>query len=397
MSDKTALELVTRYQHLIEISRDLASTLELDVLLARIVGAAADMCGAEAASIMLYDRAKGQLYFQASTNLDTPLMRGLIVPVDDSISGWILTNGKPLIVPDAKRDPRWFGRTEKQTGFQTESILGVPLIAKDQVIGVCQALNKINGGFTNDDQEILMTLGAQAAVAIENARLFMQSDLIAELVHELRTPLGSLNAATHLLLRPEVGEEKRNKMVMIIQSETKRLSELTTAFLDLARLESGRVQFRIEKVNLVFLLGECAGITRQNMLDKGIRFVWKVPDNVPPVTGDGDKLKQVFLNLLSNAIKYNVDGGRITLSADFDEEKITISVKDTGHGIPPESLEHMFKRFYRVPGTEKVAAGTGLGLSIVQRIVHAHGGDVRVESNVGEGAKFTVIIPRKIG
>lgn len=396
MISQSAHFMLSQYQRLIEISRDLASTLDLDVLLQRIVDAAADLCAGEAASILLYDQNRNQLFFQASTNLDTPLMRGLIVPVNNSISGWIVQNREPMNVEDAQKDPRFFGHVQKETSFHTASLLGVPMIAKEKIIGVLEVLNKRDGPFTRDDQEILMTLGAQAAVAIENARLFQQSDLIAELVHELRTPLASLNAATHLLLRPEVPEDKRSKMVRIIQGETKRLSDLATSFLDLARLESGRTQFKIQEFDPVILLGECVGITRSSMQEHELKLIWQVPEKLPLLMGDRDKIKQVFLNLLSNAIKYNREGGEITLSAQKKPDHLALSFTDTGEGISPENLERLFEKFFRVPGTEKLAQGSGLGLSICQRIVKAHGGNLEVKSQVGAGTTFTLLLPLKV-
>lgn len=198
MSDPAHSSLLERYQRLAEISRDLASTVDLTALLNRIVQAAADLSNAEAASILLYEESKKQLYFQSTTNLDEPFMRGLIVPVDGSIAGWIVTNRRPIIILDAQNDPRHFAKIGKMTNITTTSLLGVPLIAKDKVVGALEAINKRVGDFSLEDQDVLMDLGAQAAVAIENARLFQQSDLIAELIHELRTPLGSLRTAAHI-------------------------------------------------------------------------------------------------------------------------------------------------------------------------------------------------------
>ncbi len=179
--------LLERYQRLIELSRDLASTLDLQDLLDRIVHAAADLSGSEAASILTYDEIKGELYFDAASNLSEPLMRGLVVPAETSIAGWIVANRQPVIISDTQRDPRHFGQIGKATQVTTTSMLGVPLIAKGKVIGVLEAINKLSGDFNQEDQEIISTLAAQAAVAIENARLFQQSDLISEMVHELRT------------------------------------------------------------------------------------------------------------------------------------------------------------------------------------------------------------------
>src|SRR5574341_939720 len=221
------------YRRLIEIARDLASTLDLDILLQRIVRAAAEVSGSEAASILLYDNLTRQLYFQVATNLDEPTMRGLVVPLEGSIAGWIVINRKAVRITDAHEDERFFGTVDQVTGRPTHSLLGVPLITKNKVVGVLEALNKEKGKFTEGDESMLTVLGAQAAVAIENARLFQQSDLISEFVHELRTPLASLSTATYLLLRPEMSREQQEQIIHNIHNETLRLNSLASSFLDL--------------------------------------------------------------------------------------------------------------------------------------------------------------------
>jgi len=228
-------ERLDSYLRLIDISRDLASTLDLDVLLDRIVNAAADITSAEAASILLYDTTSRQLYFQVATNIDEPTMRGLVVPLEGSIAGWIVTKQKPLRIDDVHEDSRHFGDIEQSTGFPTKSILGIPLVTKNKVVGVLEVLNKKEGNFTSSDENLLTVLGAQAAVAIENARLFQQSDLISEFVHELRTPLASLSTATYLLLRPEMSREQQEQIVSNIHNETIRLNSLASSFPRLVR------------------------------------------------------------------------------------------------------------------------------------------------------------------
>jgi signal transduction histidine kinase len=388
--------LLARYQRLAEISRDLASTLDLKVLLNRIVHAAADLSQAEAASILLYDEGKRQLYFQSATNLDEPLMRGLIVPLEGSIAGWIVTHREPLIILDAQNDERHFGDLQKATRFRTESLLGVPLIAKDKIIGVLEALNKRSSQFDLEDQDMLIALSAQAAVAIENARLFQQSDFISEIVHELRTPLSSLNTAAHLLLRQDLPPEQRTRLSSLIQTETSRLADMTTAFLDFARLESGRTQFNAEVFDMCDLLSECASTVIDKVTDQGLTLHLDLPADLPPLRADRDKLKQVILNLLSNAIKYNRPSGSINLSAGIEKDRLVFRVADTGHGIPSKDLAHLFQRFFRARSHESVAAGTGLGLAICKRIVEAHGGEILVHSQEGHGTQFSVFLPSKI-
>lgn len=387
--DMTQLEL---YRRLMEISRDLASTLDLDPLLNRIIEAARDIINAEAASILLYDDAGKQLYFQAATNMD-PLMRGLSVPMD-SIAGWIITNRQPVRISDVNKDQRYFKKIAKTVSFATQSIMGVPLITKDKVVGVLEVLNKQHGEFSEADEDLLTVLGAQAAVAIENTRLFQQSDLIAEFVHELRNPLASINTASYLLLRPEISPEQGRQIVQNIQSETMRLTTLTSSFLDLARLESGRVQFHKSTFSLKAMFEECKSLMQAKAEESNVSILIDVPSDIPDIQADRDKLKQVALNLLSNAIKYNRPGGKVVVSAKLVENEWKLNFTDTGLGIPEDELPRMFEKFYRVRSTEKIT-GTGLGLSICKGIIQGHGGRISVKSKLGEGTQFAINLPQK--
>jgi signal transduction histidine kinase len=382
------------YLRLIEISRDLASTLDLDTLLDDIVRAAADITQAEAASIMLYDDTARQLYFQVATNIDEPTMRGLIVPLDKSFAGWIVTNRKSLRIDDAHQDERYFSEIEQTIDFATKSLLGIPLVTKNKVVGVLEVVNKKRGRFTDPDESMLTVLGAQAAVAIENARLFQQSDLIAQFVHELRTPLASLSTATYLLLRPEMSREQRDQIVNNIHNETLRLNSLASSFLDLARLESGRVQFRKTRFSMADLIYECVDVMASKAQEMDVQVRVEVPGDMPLMEADRDKIKQVLLNLLSNAIKYNRPNGSLIITAAFDDTEQSITVQDTGLGIPEESIPYLFEKFYRVREHEGKIAGTGLGLSISKQIIQGHNGRIEVKSKMGVGTSFTIYLPR---
>ena len=382
------------YLRLIDIARDLASTLDLDELLDRIVKAAADITIAEAASILLYDNTARQLYFQVATNIDEPTMRGLVVPIDGSIAGWIVTHQKTVLIDDVHKDERHFGHIEDTTGFPTKSLLGIPLITKNKVVGVLEALNKKDGNFTVGDESLLSVLGAQAAVAIENARLFQQSDLISEFVHELRTPLASLSTATYLLLRPEMSREQQEQIVNSIHNETLRLNSLASSFLDLARLESGRVQFRKSTFDILDLLHECKDVMASKASEDNIQI--RIIDSQEPtlLDADRDKIKQVILNLLSNALKYNRKNGSVILKTEAHEQEMVISVQDTGVGIPEDAVGHIFEKFYRVRESEAKISGTGLGLSICKKIVQGHGGTIEIKSKIGIGTNILVSLPR---
>jgi K+-sensing histidine kinase KdpD len=382
------------YLRLIEISRDLASTLDLDILLDDIVSAAADITNAEAASILLYDDMARQLYFQVATNIDEPTMRGLVVPLEKSIAGWIVNNRQSVRIDDAHKDTRFFGDVEQSIGYATKSLLGIPLVTKNKIVGVLEVINKKRGRFTDPDESMLTVLGAQAAVAIENARLFQQSDLIAEFVHELRTPLASLSTATYLLLRPEMSREQRDQIVNNIHNETLRLNSLASSFLDLARLESGRVQFRKMRFSVADLLYECRDVMMSKAQEMDIQVRVDVPNDMPLLEADRDKVKQVLLNLLSNAIKYNRANGSVMITGNYTDTDISVIIQDTGLGIPDDSIPHLFEKFFRVREHEGKASGTGLGLSICKQIVQGHNGRIEVKSKIGVGTSFNIFLPR---
>lgn len=391
MDEQTRLQ---RYRRLIEISRDLASTLDLDPLLNRIIEAACGITEAQASSILLYDDTSKQLFFQVATNMD-PQMRGLSVPLEGSIAGWVVTNRQPLRTGDVNQDRRYFKNIAQTLSFDTQSLIGVPLITKEKVVGVLEVLNKNRGEFTADDEDLLSVLGAQAAIAIENTRLFQQSDLIAEFVHELRNPLASVNTATYLLLRPEISAAQGRQIIEGIQSETMRLTTLTSSFLDLARLESGRVQFQKSTFALEPLLQECLAVMQARAEESRVRVEIKVDADAANLEADRDKIKQVVLNLLSNAIKYNRPGGLVQMLTRTEGKNLLLTFADNGTGIPEDEIPHLFQKFYRTRGAEHKVMGTGLGLSICRGIVQGHGGRIEVKSKLGEGTAFTVFLPQK--
>ncbi len=397
VSDTAAIRnyprIYQRYQRLLETSSDLASTLDLDSLLGRIVEVAAELTEAEAASLLLYDQETQHLYFEAATGGINEAMGKTPIPVGNSIAGWIFTEGKPILVDDVLRDSRFFREVDVLTRFRTRNVLGAPLRTKDKPIGVIEVVNKQQGMFDEDDVRLLETLAAQAAVAIENSRLFQQSDLIAEMVHELRTPLTSLTAASYLLQRPDLPDDQRAKLGTTVQSEVRRLNEMTTDFLELSRLESGRERMTREPIHLGGLITECLEIIRPLADADQIRLEEDTDRDVPPVHGDRNRLKQVVLNLLTNAMKFNHPGGLVTVGLRRQGDLAELRVSDTGRGIPAGSVAHIFERFYRVPEMESTTAGTGLGLTIAKRIVENHGGRIELESQVGVGSTLTVFLP----
>jgi signal transduction histidine kinase len=391
--------LLQRYRRLMEISRVLSSTLDLPSLLRRIIEAARELTETEAASILLADPGTGELRFEASTHpaLDSHWSHRA-VSLDGSIAGRVAAQGQPLLIRDVAADPRRLRPVEHASAFASRSVLAVPLIARDKTIGVLEAVNKAGAqDFNADDADTLETLAAQAAIAIDTARLFQQSDQVAEMVHELRTPLASLAATSYILLKPDLPEAQRVELVKTLQRETARLTGMTSDFLDLARLESGRARITREPFSFPELAVECLTLIKPDADMRGVTCALDLAPQArqwPAAVGDRAKIKQVLLNLLTNAIKYNRPGGSLVVRGQANGRGIEVAVADTGPGIPPASLPHLFDKFYRVADSDGAPHGTGLGLAIAKKIVESHGGHIGVESVVGAGTTLKFSLPR---
>jgi len=391
---KQQREEIARLERMLEVGRELGSTLNLRELLTDIQFIATALTVTEASSIMLLDKKTGELYFEAATGEASDELTRIAVPIDGSIAGEVLKTGKPLIVADVRKDPRHYDQVDDMTKFSTKSILAVPLIVKDKVIGVVEVVNKLEEeGFTQKDVEVLTTMAAQAAVAIENARLFEQSDLISEVVHELRTPVTSIVGYAQMLKLPDIPDQSKQQFAEIIRREAARLGNMVNDFLEWARLESGRVRLAKERVDMRAVAEETILVMRPQADQRDITMSLQTPDEIPVIAGDSKRLKQVLLNLVSNAVKYNCDGGRVGVGIAVSAEMLRVSVSDTGPGIAAEDLPHIFQRFYRVAGTEEQVKGTGLGLCIAKQIIEMHGGEMDVESQLGVGTTFSFTLP----
>lgn len=386
---------VARLELIIEVSKVINSTLNLDPLLHNIIQIATKLTATEASSILLLDKKTGELHFEAATGIKGQEVKPIVVPLDKSIAGWVVKEGEPLLIPDVRKDPRHYHQVDDMTQFSTRSILGVPLRVKDKVIGVLEVLNKIDDQeFTQDDVETLTILAAQAAIAIENARLFQQSDLLSEVAHELRTPLTSICGYSKMLLLAEgIDQAKKLEFAETIHREAVRLGQMINDFLDLARLESGRTHMAQEPVNVTEVISETLAILQPQAAEQQISISLQVPETLPTIIGDVARLKQVMVNLASNAVKYNHEGGRVDIEVKVGEDELNVAIRDTGRGIAEKDLPHIFERFYRVDDSEQQTKGTGLGLSIAKHIIEVHGGKISVQSVQGQGSTFTFTLP----
>lgn len=223
----------------------------------------------------------------------------------------------------------------------------------------------------------------------------VRQDFVGNVSHEFKTPLTAIQGFAETLLAGAVDDPKNNRRFLeIIREHAVRLARVTDDLLKLARIEAGKLELEFFPVSVQELIEGCAETTLLKASRKQISFSMKVPAGIPALRGDASLLHDVLQNLLDNAIQYTPPGGRIVVGAAAGPHEVTITISDSGIGIPLADQERIFERFYRVDAARsREAGGTGLGLSIAKHIVEAHGGRLWVESAVGQGSKFSFSIP----
>lgn len=223
-----------------------------------------------------------------------------------------------------------------------------------------------------------------------------QRDFVANVSHELKTPLTSIQGFAQAILDGTADTaEAQRQAAEVIYNEAGRMHRMALDLLDLARLDSGTDDLKISSVDIRALLTGVVEKFRPIAESAGVNFKLALPDKLPLIMGDGDRLAQVFTNLVDNAVKFTAPNGKVTIRAIHDRGEVQVSVSDTGKGIPTEAIPKIFDRFYQSDtsrgGGDK--HGAGLGLAIVQEIVNAHGGRISVRSAQGRGTGFIVHLP----
>ena len=404
---------------ILEISRELTSAQALEPLMKRILATTAELTDSAEASILLEDTRTGELRFlTAFGSASGKLMTADVsVPIEGSIAGAVFTSGKPLVVPDVQADPRFYGEVDRQIGFEASSLLGVPLYGRDRFIGVLEALNKRGGqGFSQEDVDVLVTLAAHAAVAIENARLYQEVRDHAErledrvwrrtaelqarneeltaydrtVAHDLKNPLALVVGWAEVLEQQSdtIPRDELQQYLSTIVRNARRMHRIIDELLLLSGVRDMDVE--VEPLDTASIV---AGVQQRLAFvigDYGAEIV--LPDAWPVALGYSPWVEEVWANYLSNAIKYGGQPPRVELGAAEQEDgSVRFWVRENGAGITPQEQARLFTRFTRLD--QDRAEGHGLGLFIVQRVVEKPGGQAGVESEVGGGSTFTFSLP----
>ncbi|MCG7331572.1 two-component system histidine kinase PnpS [Salinicoccus roseus] len=225
----------------------------------------------------------------------------------------------------------------------------------------------------------------------------MRSDFVANVSHELKTPVTSVRGFSETLMSGEVTDEETTKQFLkIIHDESQRLDRLIRDLLNLSKIERQKMPLNLETLNMTALVHEVSVTLQGAIEEKQTKLVLPDPSKDVYLQGDEDRLRQIVLNLVGNGINYTAEGGTVTVSLKENVEKVRLIIQDDGIGIPEESLPRIFERFYRVDrARSRHSGGTGLGLAIVKHLIESHHGEIEVESREGEGTTFTVILPKK--
>jgi signal transduction histidine kinase len=280
----------------------------------------------------------------------------------------------------------------------------VPLLAHREPFGALTFVSsQPERRLTEGDLSLAEEFGRRAAVAVENARLFheaqqavsLREEVLAVVSHDLKNPLGSISLSVQLLRRllPE-GEqgERMRKHTRTIEHSVERMDRLIRDLLDMASIHAGQVKLELGRYAADDLVREGLVLLEPLAIQKRIELRTRLCRERLWVTCDRDRVYQVLSNLVGNALKFTPEGGRVTVEVEPEGDFVRFSVKDTGPGLPPEALPHLFQPFWQARRTAR--QGTGLGLFISRGIVEAHGGGLEVDSQEGRGSTFSFTLPR---
>jgi signal transduction histidine kinase/CheY-like chemotaxis protein len=390
------------------------STFDLRAVLQTLVESAARLCEADKATIT---RQKDGVFFRAeSYGFSLEFMEYVksfpVEPGPGTVTGRALLERRVIHIPDVQADLEYtWAEAQKLGDFRT--ILGVPMLREGIPIGVLALTRSEVRPFTEKQIELVSTFADQAAIAIENVRLFDEiqeksrqlemasqhkSQFLSSMSHELRTPLNAIIGLTEMMVTnaARFGTEKAAEPLRRVHRAGSHLLGLINQVLDLSKIEAGKLELSPETVNLAPLIDEVIGTARQLAEQNKNRLVVESQENLGPLTVDPMRLRQILFNLLSNACKFTKQG-KVTLRVRKvvdGRNWIEFAVADTGIGMTPEQQAKLFEEFTQADSsTARQFGGTGLGLAITRKLAQMMGGDVTVTSELGSGSIFTVRLP----
>jgi len=410
-----------RLKILLDVIKGMSAETDFDRLLQLIMGETTRAMEADRSTLFLVDREREELWSRLALGLQEK--KEIRFKAHLGIAGHVATSGELLNIPEAYDDPRFNQAVDRQTGYRTKTILCMPVRNKEgTIIGVLQVLNKRVGVFTPADEEMLDALSSQAAIALENAKLYedlrkayaelkqldaMKGNFLANISHELRTPLAPIIGYVEMLLsgRPGPLTDRQRSHLTVVEQAVQRLQGLIEDLLAFVQIDQGDLGVQPRQFALGPLLEERARLITPRATEKGLTVEVGVPADLPDVFADPQQIARAVMLMLDNAIKFTPQGGRIALSvkahaapgdtpAGWEHGYVDVSLSDTGIGIPADKIPRIFDKFYQVDASAtRSYGGTGLGLALVKQIMDSHGTQVVVESTPDVGSTFRFRLP----
>jgi signal transduction histidine kinase len=387
------------------------SAFDLQTVLDTLLGSAMRLCDAPRGMIFRYDGQSCRAV--AAQNFPheflalwerTPVHAGRGTTV-----GRALLERRPVQIVDVQADPEYrFDEAQRMFAFRT--VLAVPMLREGTPQGVIALTKTEVEPFTDKQIALVETFADQAAIAIENVRLFDEiqdksrqleeasqhkSQFLANMSHELRTPLNAILGYTELMADGAYGEpsEKMIGILKRLEANGKHLLGLINDVLDLSKIEAGQLELELSDYSIQDIAQTVRSTLEPLATDKKLGFKVEVAPQLPPGRGDGRRLTQVLINLVGNAIKFT-DAGEVAIKAEANNGAFHVSVCDTGPGISAADQAKLFQEFQQADNAiTRKKGGTGLGLAISKRIIEMHGGRIWVESQVGQGSTFAFTLP----
>jgi signal transduction histidine kinase len=373
-------------------------------VLREILDAAGSLIGRGSASLYRWDERASLLRLAESVRAERDIAPR-VLHAGEGVCGQAFLTLKPVIVNDYQS---WEHAVPSSRAAGQRAALAVPLIRAGQGLGALAVRSThATARFDDEDARLLSLFGDQAVAALTTAELLDQqrraveelerlnsakSNFVSIVSHEFRTPLTGIQGFSELIRDEDLTVAETKEYAGDINKDAQRLNRMITEMLDLDRMESGRMTLNRERTDVNAIVAEAAQRLASNTSRHPIQL--NLDPELPLIEIDKDKINQVLLNLLSNAVKYSPEGGEITVSTRVEGQMVHVFVRDSGMGIPADSLEKVFERFSRLEsGATRYIQGTGLGLPISRQIVEMHGGRAWVESTLGEGSVFQFTLP----
>lgn len=394
-----------------DVSRQITTVLDIDILLQQVAMLTAQSYKLYASFIFLPSEDGSFLYRAAGSDIEGELLhpQGLDqIPVTarPSVIALAARTRREVLINDVSESPDY---RSVNTLPNTRSELAIPMLLGGQLLGIFDLQSSEVNRFSPDDLRVLKSLAEQIAIATRNAQLFAQteaardaaeeanrvkSQFLANMSHELRTPLNAILNFTGFIADGILGPVNGQQLDSLnkVMASGQHLLSLINDILDLTKIEVGMMDLFIEEVDLNAALEAVVSTAKGLVKDKPIRLYTEIQEDLPPIKGDRRRVRQIMLNLVANAVKFTPEGS-VTIIAQEQGDEIYMAVRDTGVGIPEDQQDMVFETFRQAKHELAETPGTGLGLPITKHFVEAHGGRIWMDSRIGIGTTFHVLLP----